>query len=79
MFFSLFFNRELLELIKILFLKVPLFSSLLFPNLVEGIGICCFLSRLSLSVFLAWSFSLKQKIIKILENVVNLKIFHVEP
>lgn len=38
----------------------------------------CF-SRLSLSVFLARSLSLKQKMIKILENVVGLKIFHTEP
>lgn len=38
-----------------------------------------YFSRLSLSVFLARSLSLKQKIIKILENVVNLKIFHIEP
>lgn len=38
-----------------------------------------YFSRLSLSVFLVRSLSPKQKVIKILENVVNLKIFHTEP
>lgn len=38
-----------------------------------------YFSRLSLSVFLARSLSLKQKMIKILENAVDLKIFHIEP
>lgn len=81
-FFPFFFYRELLELIKILFLTAWGFLSLLFPNLVEGIGryyFFLYFSRLSLSVFLARPLSLKQKIIKVLENVVNLKIFHVEP
>lgn len=64
MFFSLFFNRELLELIKILFLKVPLFSSLLFPNLVEGVGICCFLSRLSFLSFLLGLFLSNKRLLK---------------
>lgn len=38
-----------------------------------------YFSRLSLSVFLVRSLSLKQKMIKILENVVDLKIVHIEP
>lgn len=38
-----------------------------------------YFSRLSFSVCLACSLSLKQKMIKILENVVDLKIFHIEP
>lgn len=78
-FFFLFFNRELLELIKILFLKVYFFLSLLFPNLVEGVGRCYFLSISVGWAFLSFLLTLKQKIIKILENMVNLKIFHIEP